>query len=70
MAKFELLERIENTGEIWYFIRKDGEHANNSFTKRLEEAEKMLEEFKKGKQAESITRTIKTIEVDEDNTND
>jgi len=70
MAKYELMEKTENNGEVWYFIRKeDGLSVNNSWTKKLEEAEKMLNELEKGKPAEPILKILKTIEVDDKNDN-
>lgn len=43
MAKYELMEKRENNGDVWYYIRKDeGLSVENSWTKKLEEAEKML----------------------------
>jgi hypothetical protein len=66
MAKYELMEKTENNGEVWYYIRKDdGFSVNNSWTKILEDAEKMLEEIEKGKPTEPITKILKTIEVNE-----
>jgi hypothetical protein len=66
MAKYELMERTENNGELWYFIRKnDGFSVNNSWTKNLEDAEKMFKELEQGKDSEPITKILKTIEVDE-----
>jgi hypothetical protein len=66
MAKYELMEKTENNGEVWYYIRKDdGFSVNNSWTKILEDAEKMLEEIQKGKPIEPITKILKTIEVNE-----
>ena len=36
MAKYELMEKTENNGEVWYFIRKEnGFSVDNSWTKKL-----------------------------------
>ena len=49
MAKYELMEKTENNGEVWYFIRKEnGFSVDNSWTKKLEEAEKMFKELEEG----------------------
>jgi len=69
MAKYELMEKTENNGDIWYFIRKDnGLSVENSWTKKLQDAEKMFEEIKKGKPTEPIIKTLKTTEVNENKT--
>lgn len=66
MTKYELVKKTEVNGDVWYFIRKnDGFSVDQSWTKTLEDAEKMLEELQKGKNAEPIYETLKTIEVDE-----
>lgn len=66
MAKYELMERTENNGELWYFIRKnDGFSVSNSWTKNLEDAEKMFQELEQGKDSEPINKILKTIEVNE-----
>ena len=66
MAKYELMEKTEVNGEVWYFIRKDdGFSVNNSWTTKLEDAEKMFEEIQKGKPTEPIIKTLKTIEVND-----
>jgi hypothetical protein len=67
MAKYELMEKTENNGDVWYYIRKDeGFSVENSWTKILKDAEKMLEQIHRGKPAEPIIKILKTIEVDED----
>lgn len=66
MAKYELMQKTENNGDVWYYIRKNnGFSIENSWTKKLEEAEKMFEEIKKGKPAEPIVKTLKTIELND-----
>ena len=70
MAKYELMEKTENNGDVWYYIRKDdGFSVENSWTKVLIDAEKMFEEIKKGKAIEPIIKILKTIEVDDSNDN-
>lgn len=67
MAKYELMQKTEVNGDVWYYIRKDeGFSVEQSWTLSLEKAEKMLDEFKKGKPTEPIIQVLKTIEVDED----
>jgi len=67
MAKYQLMEKTENNGEVWYYILKeDGFSVKNSWTMKLENAEEMFEEIKKGKSTEPIIKTLKTIEVNED----
>jgi predicted MarR family transcription regulator len=66
MAKFELIKTTDVNGEIWYNITKDGLHVNTSFTKKLEDAEKMLQELVNGKPSAPIVEIIKTIENGED----
>jgi len=65
MAKYELVEKTEIDGQIWYYIRKDGNQVNGSWTLRIEQAQQMLDQFEKGKPTEPIFKVIKTIEVDE-----
>jgi hypothetical protein len=66
MAKFELVKKTENNGDVWYFIKKDGIYVDNSSTRDFEMGCEMLESFKKGKQSEPIIEIIKSIEVDEE----
>ena len=66
MIKYELVEKTEITGEVWYHILKDGYHVNETYTLKLEEAEIMFEDLVKGKPSEPIIKILKTIEVDED----
>ena len=65
MAKYELMERTEVNGQVWYHIRKDDDHVEGTFTRELEEAEKNLKELVNGKPTEPIIKILKTIEVDE-----
>jgi hypothetical protein len=70
MAKYQLMQKTENNGEVWYYILKEnGMSVNNSWTMKLENAEKMFEEIQKGKPTEPIIKILKTIEVNEDETN-
>ena len=63
--KYELVKKTEINGDVWYHITKDGIHVNESYTKNLEEAEKLFDELVKGKPSEPIIEIIKTIELDE-----
>ena len=66
MTKYELMEKTEYTGEIWYYIRKDdGFSVENSWTKKLEDAEKMFKELEEGKSSEPVIKILKTIEVND-----
>lgn len=65
MAKYELMEKTEPNGQVWYHIRKDDNHVDGSYTRDLKEAEKNLEELINGKPTEPINKILKTIEVDE-----
>ena len=66
MAKYELMEKTENNGDVWYYIRKDdGFSVENSWTKILRDAEKMFEQIQKGKPTEPIIKILKTIEVND-----
>lgn len=65
MTKYELVEKTEINGEVWYLIRKDGYYVSDSVTRKLEEAETMLSKLEQGKPSEPIFKTLKTIELDE-----
>ena len=66
MAKYELMEKTENNGDVWYYIRKDdGFSVENSWTKNLQDAEKMFQQIQKGKPTEPIIKILKTIEVND-----
>lgn len=66
MAKYELMEKTENNGDVWYYIRKDkGLSVENSWTKKLQDAEKMFEQIQKGKPVEPIIQILKTIEIND-----
>jgi hypothetical protein len=67
MAKYELMQKNEINGDVWYFIRKDGGFSvEQSWTLSLEKAEKMLEQLQNTKNSEPIFKVLKTIEVNED----
>lgn len=68
MAKFELVQQTELNGEVWYEIFQDGIYVYGTLTRNLEEATKNLEAFANGKPSTPITKVIKTIEVDENQT--
>lgn len=66
MAKYELMQKTENNGDVWYYIRKDeGLSVENSWTKKLEDAEKMFQEIQEGKPTEPIFKTLKFIEIND-----
>lgn len=62
MAKFELIKTTDVNGEIWYNIKKDGLHVNQTFTKKFEDAEKLFEELTNGRPSEPIVEILKTTE--------
>lgn len=63
MAKYELIEKTEINGEIWYSILKDGRYVDNSFTKHIEEATQMFNELANGtRPSVPIIKILKTIE--------
>lgn len=67
MAKFELMEKTEVNGEVWYYIRKnEGLSVEGSWSKNLQVVQKMFEELENGKPSEPITKILKSIEVNED----
>jgi hypothetical protein len=62
MAKFELIKTTDVNGEVWYNIKKDGLHVNQSFSKDLKLTEQMFDELVNGKPSEPIVEILKTIE--------
>jgi hypothetical protein len=68
MAKFELVQETELDGNTWYKINQDGIFVSGTLTRHLEEATKNLEAFANGKPSTPIIKVIKTIEVDENET--
>lgn len=63
MAKFELIEKTEINGEVWYSIHRDGRYVDNSHTKHIEEATQMFHELANGtRRSVPIIKIIKTIE--------
>jgi hypothetical protein len=62
MAKFELFKTTDVNGEVWYNIKKDGYHVNQSFSKDLKLTEQMFDELVNGKPSEPIVEILKTIE--------
>ena len=69
MAKYELKKKTDTNGDAGYYICKNGNYVDKSFSYKIEEVEKMLEEFINGKPSEPIIETLKTIEVDDKNDN-
>jgi hypothetical protein len=68
MAKFELVQETEVDGKVWYKILQDGNYILGTLTKHLEEATSNLEAYANGKQSAPIIKVIKTIEVNENET--
>jgi len=68
MKKYELVQETELNGQVWYKIFQDGSYVYGTLTRNLEEATSNLEAFANGKQSTPIIQIIKTIEVDENQT--
>jgi hypothetical protein len=68
-TKYELVKKTEINGDVWYHITKDGIHVNETYTKNLEEAESLFNEFVKGKPSEPIIEIIKTLEINDKDDN-
>ena len=66
MTKYELIEKTEVNGNVWYKIIKDGVYVSDSYTQNFKEASKLLDKLVSGKPSEPIIKVIKTIEVNED----
>ena len=65
MAKYELLEKTEVNGDVWYLIRKDGLYVSDSVTKKLEDAaavEAATEALAKGTEAFAAQRMNRGIQ--------
>jgi len=69
MAKYELIEKTELKGDIWYHIKKDGRHVDDSYTRDLETAQKMYDYLITGGRTEPIIKVLNSIEVNENETN-
>ena len=69
MTKYELVKEIKIDGTIQYSIEKDGKYVSRSVTFNLEQADEFLNIISNGGNLETIKETIKTIEVDENKTN-
>jgi hypothetical protein len=69
MTKYELIKKTDTNGDVGYYLIKDGKYVDKSFSFKIEEVEKMLEDFINGKPTDPIIETLKTIEVDENKTN-
>ena len=69
MAKYELVKETTINGEIRYSIEKDGCYVSKSVTNSLEEAERYLHIVTTTGTLDTIKETIKTIEIDENETN-
>lgn len=69
MAKFQIVKETSFTGTILYSIEKDGQYIFNSATHSLDRAEEYLKNILNNNEKETIKETIKTIEIDENETN-
>jgi hypothetical protein len=71
-TKYELVKKTEISGDVWYHITKDGEHVNETYTRELEEAEKLFGKIVDGYLIEpkiEILKTLKIQDKDENKTN-
>jgi len=68
MNKFELVQETELDGNTWYKINYNGNYVSGTLTRHLEEATSNIEAYANGKQLTPIIKVIKTIEVDENQT--
>jgi hypothetical protein len=64
-AAYELIEKTDFLGDVWYSINKNSQYVGQSSTKNLSEAEEMLEKLISFKSSEPIINVLKTIEIDE-----
>jgi hypothetical protein len=69
MAKYELEERTELNGQVWYHIKKDDIHVDDTYTQDFNQALEFFDSFKNGKQNKPIIKILKTIDINEDKTN-
>lgn len=72
MTKYELVKKTEINGDVWYHITKDAEHIDNTYTKELEEAEKLFDKIVDGYLTEPTIEILKTLKIqdkDENETN-
>ena len=65
MAKYEIIKETSFTGNIFYFIEKEGKYIINSCNGDLSKVEEYLKNILDNNEKETIKETIKTIEVDE-----
>jgi hypothetical protein len=69
MAKFEIVKETSFTGTTLYYIEKDGEYIMNSASVDLIKVEDYLHNIIKNKEQETFKETIKTIDINENETN-
>jgi hypothetical protein len=69
MTKYELVKETTINGAVSYSIEKDGVYVSRSVTHSLEEAERYLNIVTTTGTLDTIKEKIKTIEVDENETN-
>jgi hypothetical protein len=66
MTKYELVEKTEINGQVWYKIVKNGAYVSDSYTQDYKEAIRLLDQLVIGKPSEPIIKVLKTIEIDEE----
>jgi len=69
MAIYQIIKETSFTGAILYSIEKDGKYIMNSASADLTKVEDYLHRIMANNEQEVIKETIKTIEVNENETN-
>ena len=69
MAKYELVKETTINGIVRYSIEKDGTYVINSCSQDLFKVEEYLKNILENGEKEKIKQIIKTIEINEDQTN-
>ena len=69
MAIYQIVKETSFTGAILYSIEKDGKYIRNSASADLTKVEDYLHRIMTNNEQEVIKETIKTIEVNENETN-
>jgi len=69
MATYQIVKETSFTGSILYSIERNGKYIMNSASSDLSKVEDYLHRIMSNNEQEVIKETIKTIEVDENETN-
>jgi len=68
MATYQIVKETSFTGSILYSIEKDGKYITNSASSDLSKVEDYLHRIMSNGEQEVIKETIKTIEINENET--